>query len=305
MRRSTGHPRRRPSDVSGQSRGSEGGAEIDYPIIWPPGHFYSPYPDLDEVREREEGLRSRTALMGIDLREDAQWALAEELRHYYDELPFSAEPSEGLRYHYENPNFGYGDAVFFFSMLRYLAPRRLIEVGSGYSSCLTLDTVERFSDDGSVELVFIDPHADLIRSLTSDSSGGSAEIVEKPVQDVDLKLFLELEENDILFIDSSHVAKVGSDVNHLFFEVVPRLAPGVVVHVHDVFFPFEYPSDWIYEGRAWNELYVLRAFLQYNDAFEILLFTHFLMSSRPEWFAEHMPLSLRDPGGSMWLRRRR
>ena len=116
-------------------------------------------------------------------------------------------------------------------------------------------------------------------------------------------LFATLEENDILFIDSTHVAKIGSDVNYLFFEVLPRLRAGVYVHVHDIFHPFEYPRAWIYEGRAWTEAYMLRAFLTFNTAFEIVLFNTFLERFHRERFAHKMPLCLRNEGGSIWLRR--
>jgi hypothetical protein len=113
-----------------------------------------------------------------------------------------------------------------------------------------------------------------------------------------------LEANDILFIDSSHVSKAGSDVNHLFFTVLPRLKPGVLVHVHDVFYPFEYPLGWLRQGRAWNELYLLRAFLQYNTAFEMLFFNSFLWKHHKEQLAAKLPRMATNPGGSIWLRKR-
>ena len=106
------------------------------------------------------------------------------------------------------------------------------------------------------------------------------------------------------FVDSTHVGKIGSDVNYLFNEILPSLQPGVVVHVHDIFYPFEYPRYWIEEGRAWNEAYMLRCFLQYNSAFNILLWNHFLAQFHSAYFQEHMPLCLANTGASIWLRRR-
>jgi hypothetical protein len=105
-------------------------------------------------------------------------------------------------------------------------------------------------------------------------------------------------------VDSTHVAKVGSDVNHILFEVLPSLRSGVYVHFHDIYFPFEYPKEWVYQGRAWNEAYVLRAFLQHNDAYEIVLFGSFLSAFHRPWLAERMPLVARNPGSSLWLRKR-
>ena len=100
------------------------------------------------------------------------------------------------------------------------------------------------------------------------------------------------------------VSKFGSDVNYLFFDVLPALAPGVLVHIHDVFDRFEYPTDWVLEGRAWTEQYILHAFLQYNDAYEVVLFGNQMVSQEQPWFADHMPLCLKNPGGSIWLRRK-
>ena len=111
--------------------------------------------------------------------------------------------------------------------------------------------------------------------------------------------------NDILFIDSTHVSKLGSDVNRIFFEILPTLQPGVLIHFHDIFWPFEYPSDWVKKGFAWNEAYILRAFLEFNDSFEIIFFASFLHTHHHAWFQENMPLWLKNSGGNIWLRRRK
>ena len=118
---------------------------------------------------------------------------------------------------------------------------------------------------------------------------------------MDLSVFDALSANDILFVDSTHVSKTGSDVNHLFFEILPRLASGVLVHLHDIFFPFEYPQDWVLGGRSWNEIYMLRAFLQYNNAFRIVFMNTFLEHFHESRFADRMPLCLKNRGGSIWL----
>jgi hypothetical protein len=123
------------------------------------------------------------------------------------------------------------------------------------------------------------------------------------VQDVDDSVFTRLGADDVLFIDSTHVVKAGSDVNHLCFEVLPLLAPGVVVHVHDVFHLFEYPAHWVHEGRAWQEVYVLHAFLMYNHAFEILWFQHLMWMRHRKSIEAKVPGVARNPGGNLWLRR--
>ena len=124
------------------------------------------------------------------------------------------------------------------------------------------------------------------------------------VQDVPLDTFAALRAGDVLFVDSSHVVKTGSDVHHLFTKVLPVLCAGVVVHVHDVFWPFEYLRHWISEGRAWNEAYLLHAFLMYNDTFEIVLWNHWLATAHPEIVASELPAMLENPGGALWMRRR-
>jgi hypothetical protein len=187
-------------------------------------------------------------------------------------------------------------------MIRHARPRRIIEVGSGYSSCVTLDTNEVFFDN-RIACTFVDPYPQFLRWLLRDDDLGRIEILDRGLQGITLDLFRTLESNDILFIDSTHVAKVGSDVNYIFAEILPTLRPGVYVHFHDIFYPFEYPKEWIYEGRFWTEAYLLRAFLSFNRAYEIVLFNTFLERFHRDRFVRRMPLCLMNEGGSIWLRR--
>ena len=122
-------------------------------------------------------------------------------------------------------------------------------------------------------------------------------------QDVPLDVIAELGEGDVLFVDSTHVVRTGGDVNRIFFELLPALAPGVVVHLHDMFPGFEYPAEWVYEGRAWSELYLVRAFLQYNDAFEILLWPNLLAMLDHHDIVRRFPQAELNIGGSLWLRK--
>ena len=220
------------------------GKLASYEQFVPPGHFYSPIPSLDQVRSEENrlfGPPPRT-LPGIDLREEQQVALLRALHPYYQDLPFPDKKTKGLRYFYENPNYSYGDAIILYSMIRHIRPKRIIEIGSGYSSCAILDTNELFFNN-SIDCTFIEPYPDLLYSLTDPGDRSRNRVIARRVQDVELELFGELNEGDILFIDSTHVAKIGSDVNHIFSQVLPRLPCGVYVHFHDVFHPFEYPKD--------------------------------------------------------------
>jgi predicted O-methyltransferase YrrM len=269
-----------------------------------PGHFYSPIPDLDEIRRDEQRFFPPVPreLPGIALDETRQLAMLDTLQPYYDSQPFDSEKTRNLRYFFENPNYSYSDAIFLHCMIRHARPRRIIEVGSGYSSCVTLDTNEIFFDN-QIACTFVDPYPQLLRTLLRDGDLGRIEILDRSLQEITLDRFRALEANDILFIDSTHVAKIGSDVNYIFAEILPALRPGVYVHFHDIVYPFEYPKEMIYEERAWTEAYLVRAFLTFNYAYQIVLFNTFLERFHRDRFVQRMPLCLKNEGGSIWLQR--
>jgi len=270
-----------------------------------PGHFYSPIPDLAELSRRASQIfrEGVVDVPGIDLREKEQLVLLKRLRKFYSSQPFTDEKTAGLRYYFNNPQYSYSDAIFYHCMLRELEPRHVIEVGSGFSSCVALDT-----DDvhlgRTLELTCIEPYPEALKALLKPGDTERISLLPVAVQDVEPKVFARLKRNDILFIDSTHVVKVGGDVNRIIFEVLPALASGVYVHVHDVFYPFEYPRHWFDEGRVWSEAYLLRAFLQYNSEFEIVLFNTYLEMRFRSLFERQFPLCLKNPGGSIWIRRR-
>ena len=278
------------------------GPAVGNAAMWmPPGHFYSPLPSLDEVAARYDQIfrPDDRELLGIDLRTHSQRALLDEFAATYASIPFPADRSDRYRYYFDNPAYSWSDGIIFHSMLRKLRPNRIIEVGSGYSSALALDTNELFLD-GATSITFIEPYPELLSSLIRDSD--PCEIIPLPVQDVPVSRFEELEAGDILFIDSTHAAKAGGDVNYLYFEVLPRLKAGVYIHIHDIFDGFEYPPPWVMEGRGWTEQYVLRAMLMHNARLEVVFFNTYMERVEEAWFAEHMPNCLRNRGGSIWLR---
>jgi len=270
-------------------------------LLWePPGHFYSPIPSIEEVKRnahRVFGISSRS-LGGVDLNEAAQLSLLDQLANYYEEQPFTPEQQSGMRYYFENPAFSYFDALVLYCMIRHVRPRRIIEVGSGYSSCVLLDTNERFFN-GAISCTFVEPYPQLLHSLIRNDDRDRTTIHARNLQDLDPETFAELAAGDILFIDSSHVSKTDSDVNYIFFQILPRLASGVHVHFHDIFYPFEYPKEWVYQGRAWNEAYTLRAFLQYNATFVIELFNSFLEAFHKDAVEQRMPICTRYSNQSM------
>lgn len=275
------------------------------PIGWPPGHYYSPVPSIAEIKEREASIfcSAEKRVPGIDLNEPGQLSLLKQLEKYYPSLPFGEDRKPGLRYFFNNPNYSYGEAIILYCMMNLLRPERIIEIGSGYSSCAILDTCELVFDNG-VNCLFIEPYPELFFSLLKSNDRERISVLPKRVQDVESKIFCELTRGDILFIDSSHVSKIDSDVNHILFRILPVLASGVHIHFHDIGFPFEYPKEWIYEGRAWNEAYLLRAFLQFNGFFKVKYFNAFMARHHPEALRKSLPLSVKNPGTSIWLERR-
>ena len=280
----------------------ERAAHAEWARFSPPGHFYSPLPSHGEIAEAFARGGFGPPFPAIELNEAEQFARLERFADFYAEQPFPEQPTEGRRFHLDNPSYGHYDAIMLYGMLREARPRRIVEVGSGFSSAAMLDLNERVLG-GAVEFTFIDPDMTRLRPLLHAEDAGRVTLIEKRVQEVPIETFTKLAANDVLFIDSSHVSKIGSDVNRLFFDVLPALAPGVLIHIHDVAGNLEYPRDWLEEGRAWNEQYLLRAFLMNNATYRIELFTAWLWNRRHELIRTRMPLCARGGGGQMWLRK--
>jgi len=272
---------------------------------FPPGHYYSPIPDPTDVvgLSVRTGRRSVTEIAGIDLRWEHQESILKKVASFYSEMPFGDSKDEPryCRYYFENGYYSFGDGIILHGLLRHLRPNQIIEVGSGFSSCLMLDVNQLFFD-GQMKCTFIEPFPERLYENMRESDKSSATVLESKVQEVELEVFNSLAENDILFIDSSHVGKAASDVNYLFFEVLPRLKAGVLIHIHDIFYPFEYPEDWILGGRSWNEAYMLRCLLMHNKKFEIQCWGDALSIHRRSLVESLMPKCLLNPGAGLWLK---
>jgi len=269
----------------------------------PGGHFYSVVPSTDDIKRalaRHSQICQLGTIPGVERNVEAWRSHLESIVRHAAEAPFPEDKQTEFRYYYQNPAYGHGDALSLFAMLLDLKPRKIIEIGSGYSSALILDTVERYLD-GQTQITFVEPYPQLLRSLMKDFDKSRCDVIESGVQQVDLALFESLESGDILFIDSTHVAKLGSDVNFLFFEVLPRLAKGVRIHVHDIFWPFEYPARWIEERRAWNEAYMLRALLSDSRRYSIVYFSGYMHQFERSWLEQHASVILKNPGGHLWM----
>jgi hypothetical protein len=265
-----------------------------------PVHFYQPIPDTQSLPQKLWDHPSE--LVGIDMNDSVQLDLLRnrfpKFRSEYEQLPTkpTGQPS---RFHLNNDFFDGTDALVAYCMVRHFQPRLIIEVGSGFSSLIAAEAAAK---NKSSALICIEPFP---REFLRQRFPGLHSLIEKKVEDIDLDFFSQLGPGDILFIDSSHTIKIGGDVNYLFLEVLPRLKPGVIVHVHDIFLPFDYRRDWVMEEfRFWTEQYLLQAFLTFNSEFEVLMANSYLGHYHMEDLKTTFPNSPWWGGGSFWMRRR-
>lgn len=254
-------------------------------------HYYNPvvYPadliaDLDQPRD----------LPGIDVREEGQRALLESIV-FTDEI----EPGGKPRFDYDNPNFARNDTLVLYGLLRHLKPKRVIEVGSGFSTLVISAALERNAN--GAEHSCVEPYE------MPWLEGTGVRVIRERVERLDPAPFLALEAGDVLFIDSSHIIRPQGDVLHLFLTVLPQLKPGVVIHIHDVYTPHDYhPYLVIKERKMWNEQYLVEALLSGGDRFEVMLGTYWASRAFPDSFEKLAPgyrnAPVRD-GCSFWIRR--
>lgn len=262
-----------------------------------PVHFYSPVPDTsrlgDDIWDKE------TALNGIDLAESSQLSLLASFKRFQDEYnTLPVEPTSRVEEFYlDNPMFSGTDALVLYCMIRHFQPSSIIEVGAGFSTRLLVDAARR---TGKTRILSIEPHPDdVLREQRLPVT-----LIDRRVQDVPASLFESLQRDDVLFIDSSHVVSIDGDVPYLFLEVLPRLKPGVLVHVHDVFLPRPLPREWVVDRmRFWCEQELLQAFLAFNREFEVVLANSYLGLRHEAVLRDVFPRSPWWGGGSFWMRR--
>lgn len=234
-------------------------------------HYESPYANLAFIRKNKDQIYNIKKEMNINFDIEGQISLLKQMF----EIPLlnwsENESNNGFRYYYGNSWFGLSGAKALYGMIMLNKPKHIIEIGSGFSTSVMLDTNEHCFNNG-IDIECIEPRPQRLKTLLKESD--HILIHENDLQEVPLNLFKKLEQNDILFIDSSHVMKTGSDVSYELFEILPMLPKGVYIHFHDVFWPFEYPMKWLIEGRAYNEQQVLRALLTDSAAYKVTLFGH-------------------------------
>jgi predicted O-methyltransferase YrrM len=243
-----------------------------------PKNYYSPIPDLATLPA--DAFDRRSALRGIAFDLDAQLAWIEQLAAAMQEFAPAAEEVD-------NASYGRVGADLLHGVVRGLKPRRIVELGSGHSTLFMAAAAERNRAEGvATELRTFDPYPTVAKA----GLPGLAALEAVPAQDVPLDVFAALEAGDVLFVDTTHTVKLGSDVNRIVLDVLPALAPGVLVHVHDIFLPYEYPRRWFEEsGFYWAEQYLLQAYLAQNPSVEVLAATFALCRDRPAAMARLAP----------------
>lgn len=263
-----------------------------YPIR---DHYYEP-------RFNYAGFVSHNRLLtGINFNPSNQLSFIQNLEGYSPQrLPESK--TSGLSFSYDNPNFGPDDADFWYSVVRAFKPARIIEIGSGHSTLMALHAVNENAAECpgySCSYTCIEPYEmDWLASLPIN-------LIRKKVEELPLNIFSELLAGDILFIDSSHIQRPGGDVLFEILSILPTLNPGVIVHIHDIFTPYEYPISWLRDDiKFWNEQYMLEAFLTQNGKWEILAGLQFLMRNHSQELQKVCrKLNKNSNPGSFYIRR--
>lgn len=266
-----------------------------------PRHYYHPFISRADLRKP---LSEARALGGIQLDAIKQLKFIEALEGRHEIASAPEDRPDGDGFYYRNGSYEHGDADLLYSMIRTFKPRMVLEIGSGMSTRVARKAIRK-----NVE---IDP-AYRCRHLCVEPyeqkwlEEVSVELIRERVELLDKAIFSELDENDILFIDSSHVIRPQGDVLFEYLEVLPALRKGVIIHIHDIFTPFDYPEEWLFARKVlWNEQYLLEAFLSFNDRFETLIASNWLARTQNEAYAALLPAVARNrkcQPGNFWIRR--
>jgi methyltransferase family protein len=272
--------------------------------------FSSPIPDTRLLEASSDLWETESELPGVELSIARELDLLENVfSRYRKECDFPLNPTSTPHdYYIGNGAFGFISAAVLHCMIRHFAPKTMIEVGSGNSTYVSARACRMNAEQGqSTRLISVEPYPNQVLKA---GFAGLSELVPEQVESLDPGFFSQLEDRDILFIDSSHVVRTGGDVNFLYLEVLPRLKPGVLVHIHDIFFPKQYPKEWVTRNRTfWTEQYLLQAFLTYNSKFEVLWCGSYIYAKYAERLSSVFPppagLGFRENyfSSSFWMRR--
>ncbi len=279
--------------------------EKDYNFGWPKGHFYSPVHSTDDLKDYEKVLNRSKGKFANTIPGFSKENILKEfnmLKKYFKDFDFPEEEDGASRFYHKNISLPIMDSLLIFSMIRDKKPKRIVEIGSGFSSGLMMEVNEKYFNS-KIKITFIEPYPAILNQRMKKGDKSKYKVIPTGVQDVPLDVFKQLEKDDILFIDSTHVSKFNSDVNYEIFDILPELKKGVIIHFHDIIEGFEYPKVWLDKGWAWNEAYLLRAYLTNNYDYNVLLMTNFITNHFPELVKKSFPNHDDEilNGGSLWL----
>jgi hypothetical protein len=270
-----------------------------YPLI---DHYYDP---LINLKHLGKPLSQSRQIAGIDFPVDKYMTFFESLSGMTEMLDTPVSAVEGEhQYHFSSTTFGPLDATVLYGIIRRYRPRRIVEIGCGMSTLAALKATQRNAREDSTyscQHVCIEPYEQpWLETLP-------VTLLRKKLEEVDSAMVEELQAGDILFIDSSHVIRPQGDVLVGLFDWVGRIKPGVLVHVHDILSPRDYPEDWIFSHRfLWNEQYLLEGFLAFNETYKILLPLNHLFCEKPDALLKACPAQAdenRTNPTSFWLTR--
>ncbi len=266
-----------------------------FPIL---KHYYEPFFYSEGVLKKS--LREERNLPGIDFNVNEQLSLLNKFDFNHEILDLSKLPNDALNYSFDNNSFLSGDSETLFNIVRHFKPKKIIEVGCGNSTLMIQHALSKNKiENKTCNHICVEPF------LFEHLSKLDLQFLKLKIEDVDKEIFTSLEENDILFIDSSHIIRPQGDVLFEYLEILPLLKPGVIVHIHDVFSPRDYLDEWLKDGVLfWNEQYLLEAFLTFNNKFKIICATNYLMHNYFKEFQKTCPMLTkgREPG-SFWIQR--
>jgi predicted O-methyltransferase YrrM len=273
-----------------------------YPIL---DQYYHPL--INPKKHLKKSLREDRNLPGINFNAEGQLAILDKFNYNEELLAFPLEKKsmvDGDEFFYNNGFYESGDAEYLYNIIRLYKPSKIIEIGSGNSTLMAINAIEKNKSEDAgyqCEHICVEPYE--MPWLETKN----LKIVREKVEDMDLAFFKQLGQNDILFIDSSHIIRPQGDVLFEYLEILPLLKQGVIVHIHDIFMPKDYPDQWIFDQhRLWNEQYLLEAFLSMNDKFSIIGATNYLAHNYTKAFAAKCPIFTQQPGrepGAFWMQR--
>jgi len=268
-----------------------------YPVV---DHYYDPLFDYRKLRKHQPKDR-------FDFNVENQLSLLSKFsfREELNVMPLKSPGGQSLQYYYENGSFGPGDAEFYYSIIRLIKPKKIIEVGSGFSTRVAIAAVQENTraDLGyACEITCIEPYEMPWLERTD------VNLLRTKVEELSPEFFDSLEDGDILFIDSSHIIRPGGDVVTIILDLLPRLKKGVYIHFHDIFIPDDYPLTWLKDDfRMWNEQYLLEAFMTNNNLFEVICMMNFLTKNHFDALKNVFPVLEKQPDrqpGSFWIKRK-